>query len=238
VKGMILAAGEGTRLRPITLDRPKPMVPVGGKPLLVHLLTLLRRHGVAEVAINLHYLPDAIRGPLGDGSELGMRVRYSMEPELLGTAGAVRKLADFFDERFVVLYGDVLTDIDLTRMAEFHIARGGALTMAVHRRKDPSACGVVELGEKDRITRFVEKPKLGESASDLCNAGVYIVEPEVVALIPPESPADFGRDVFPAMLARWLAIYAYPMTEYLVDIGTLETYRQVQRDYERGLIRP
>lgn len=237
MKALILAAGEGTRLRPLTLDRPKSMLPIGGVPLLAHQLALLRRYGITQVAVNLHYMPEAISSTLGDGSAHGVHICYSVEPTLLGTAGALRPLASFFRGRFVVLYGDVFTAIDLTRMASHHSTRGGMVTVAVHRRPDPSACGVVELGEDDRIARFVEKPKPGESASDLCNAGVYIVEPGVLALIPPEGPCDFGRDLFPAMLAAGLPVYAYPMVEYLIDIGTRSAYEQAQRDYERGLVR-
>ena len=161
MKAIILAAGEGTRLRPLTRDKPKPMLPLGGQPLIGRLVALLREHGVTDIAVNLHHRPEAIRAYLGDGSSFGVRVTYSYEDTLLGSAGAVKKLEPFFDESFFVLYGDVLTDIDLTALAARHGDCGAALTMALHETDEPSRCGIAEVDGRGIVQRFREKPRAG-----------------------------------------------------------------------------
>ncbi|MCS7260865.1 MAG: nucleotidyltransferase family protein [Anaerolineae bacterium] len=230
MKAMILAAGEGTRLRPLTEQCPKPMLPVAGRPLLEHTLAWLQRYGIREVAINLHHLPEAIRGYFGDGSRFGMRITYSPEEQLLGTAGAVRRLEHFFNETFVVVYGDVLTDLDLAALLRFHREHQGIGTITLYRVNNPTACGLVELDWDGRVVRFIEKPRPEEVFTNLANAGVYILEPEVIAQIPPEGASDFGRDVFPALLERGLTLYGYiiPATTRLIDIGSPEHYRLAQ----------
>lgn len=227
MKAMILAAGEGTRLRPLTERCPKPMLPVAGRPVLEHTLAWLHRYGIREVAVNLHHLPDVIRDHLGDGSRFGVRITYSFEEQLLGTAGAVRRLKDFFNETFIVVYGDVLTDLDLAALWRFHQAHGGVGTVALYRVRNPTACGLVELDWDGRIVRFLEKPRSEEVFTNLANAGVYVLEPEVIAHIPSEGAPDFGRDVFPALLQRGLVLYGYiiPATTRLIDIGSPEHYR-------------
>ena len=158
MKALILAAGEGTRLRPLTLTRPKPMLPIGGIPLLELWLRLLVRHGVRDIAINLHYKPDVVTSYFGDGTRWHVRLTYSFEEQALGTAGAVRRLQSFLDERFFVLYGDVLTDLDLTALAALHERKQAALTAALYRVPRPWECGIVAMDADGRITRFVEKP--------------------------------------------------------------------------------
>jgi mannose-1-phosphate guanylyltransferase/phosphomannomutase len=239
VKALILAAGEGTRLRPLTLERPKPMLPIGRAPLLDHLVRLLARHGVSEIAINLHYKPDAVTTYFGDGSRWGVRLTYSHEERMLGTAGAVRRLQSFLDETFFVLYGDVLTDLDLTALAAFHVAKQAALTAALYRVPRPWDCGIVALDGSGRITRFVEKPPRHAVFSDLANAGVYVVQPEVIEEIPPDTCYDFGHDLFPVLLERGAALYGYPIgdNDYLLDIGSPDKYEQAQRDWAAGRIR-
>lgn len=236
MKALVLAAGQGTRLRPLTLHQPKAMLPIGGKPLIGHIVALLRHHGVTDIAVNLHHCPDAIRAYLGDGRSFGVRTTYSHEKELLGTAGAAKRLEGFLDETFFVYYGDVFTTADLSTLAEVHRARGALATVAVHRVPDPWTKGVVEWDEvSGRIRRFVEKPQRGEEPSDLANAGIYVMEPQVLSYIPPDQFCDFGYDVFPALLDAEMPVYAHPVREYLMDIGSLEKYAQVQKDYERGL---
>ncbi len=239
MKALILAAGEGTRLRPLTRERPKPMLPVGGAPLLEHLLRLLARHGIRDIAINLHYKPDVVTGHFGDGALWGVRLTYSYEEQMLGTAGAVRRLQPFLDEPFFVLYGDVLTDLDLTALAAFHKARGAALTAVLYRVPRPWDCGIVALDEEGRITRFVEKPPREQVFSNLANAGIYVMAPGLIASIPPETFFDFGHDLFPRLLASGAALFGYPIGEndYVLDIGSPEKYEQAQRDWAAGRVR-
>ena len=247
VKALILAAGEGTRLRPLTLERPKPMLPVGGKPLLEHLVAWLRRHGVAEMAINLHHRPEAISDYFGDGHRFGVSITYSYEDQLLGTAGAAKRLQPLFDGTFVVVYGDVFTNLDLSRLIGFHlrIDKPGGLcdnmgivpsslpwaTLSLYRVEDPSACGLVELDGQGRVIRFVEKPPSDQVFTDLASAGVLVLEPGILEHIPPDTFYDFGRDLFPRLLHRGIPLYGCPLRdrEFLIDIGTPASYRQVQR---------
>lgn len=220
-------------MHPLTRTCPKPMLEVGGRPALDYLLDLCRAHGVREVAINLHHCPDVIPAHLGDGSALGMAIHYSREPVLLGSAGALRPLQGFLDRPFFVLYGDVLTNMDLSAMARCHRAHGGLGTIALYRVPDPERCGIVETDAAGRINRFVEKPAPGQVFSDLANAGVYLLEPAVLPHLPAAVPCDFGRDFFPRLLAAGLPLYGYPLRadEYLLDIGTPENYARAQAEW-------
>jgi mannose-1-phosphate guanylyltransferase len=234
-KAVILAAGRGERLRPLTDGLPKPMLPIGGRPLLEHLLALLALAGVREVALNLHHRPEAVRAYLGEGSRLGLRVLYSEEETLLGTAGALRRLEQFLDRTFFVLYGDVLSNLNLRRLADFHRRRGGALTMALHRQKDLGRCGVAEVEAGGRIRRFVEKPK--ESlGSPWAAAGVLVVEPSVLRFIP-EGFSDLGADLFPRLVELNVPIFGYRCCGYFLDIGSPERYQKAQADVAQGLVR-
>ena len=235
MKALILAAGEGTRLRPLTLDKPKPMLPVAGIPLLEHILLWLRKHGVDQVAINLNYRPEAITGYLGDGSRWGVEITYSYEDPILGTAGAAKRLEEYFEDGpFVIVYGDVLTDMDLMRLLRFHHDREAAATMALYQVENPSACGLVGLDGRGRITCFVEKPPPEEVFTDLANAGVLVLEPELLDDIPPGRAYDFGRDLFPHLLEQGVELYGQPIDEdeYLIDIGSLDKYERVQREWK------
>ncbi len=231
MKAMILAAGEGTRLRPLTLERPKPMLPIGGKPLLEHSIELLKQHGITEMAINLHYKPEVVMDYFSHGQRFGVEITYSVEDPILGTAGAVKKLQDYFNDTFLVIYGDLLTNMDITSLVEYHQIKEGMVTVALYRVENPSACGIVELSVEGRIRRFVEKPPPEEVFTDLANAGVYVVESEVLDYIPPETFYDFGQDLFPVMLEKGVPIYGYPIDDYLIDIGTLEKYERAQREW-------
>lgn len=238
MKAMLLAAGEGTRLRPLTLDRPKPMVPIGGRPILEHLVGSTRACGIREMVINLHYCPDAITEYFGDGSAAGVHITYSRERALLGSAGAVKQVGPaYFSETFLVLYGDVLTDIDLRDLVRLHRERGGLATLALYEVEDPSRAGIVQTAADGRVSRFVEKPVAGESAGNLANAGVYVLEPAVLDWIPAGAPCDFGRDVFPALLSAGIPIYAHRLPGYVQDIGSPERYAQAEEDARLGRFR-
>jgi NDP-sugar pyrophosphorylase family protein len=235
MRALLLAAGEGRRLRPLTLDRPKPMLPVGGRPLLEHLVDLLRRHGIHEVAINLHYQPRAIVDYFGDGSRSGVSITYSYEPHLVGSAGAVKQLHWFLgSEPFLVLYGDVLADVSLSELIARHNARRCAGTLVLYEVEDPTRVGIVELDEDERITGFVEKPARGEVRGNLANAGIYLLDPSVIDLIPPDVESDFGRDIFPAALERGFDLRGIRLDGYLLDIGSPERYAQAERDHAAG----
>jgi mannose-1-phosphate guanylyltransferase len=238
-RALVLAAGEGTRLRPITLNTPKAMVPVDGQPLLAHILAWLARHSIREVAINLHHFPEAITDFFGDGSATGMRITYSYESELLGTAGAARRLEGYLrDGPFLVVYGDVLTDLDLGALLEFHHERavaqpGTVATLALYRVPNPTEVGLVGLDGNGRITRFLEKPGRDEVFTDLANAGVLVAEPSVLDQIPDREFSDFGMHVLPKLLAAGAPLYGWPIPDstYLLDIGSSEKYLQAQREW-------
>jgi NDP-sugar pyrophosphorylase family protein len=233
MKAMLLAAGEGARLRPLTEKIPKPMLTLGGRPILESNVRLLAAHGGAEIAINLHHQPQAITEHFGDGSEYGVRIRYSHEPELLGTAGAVKALEHFFDNTFYVLYGDNFTDCDLGRLLALHRGTRSRLTMALFHRENAAASGIAQCAEDGRILKFVEKPRPGEVFSQWVNAGALAVEPGVLAMIPREGASDFGRDIVPALLGAGERVHGYKMTENLVWIDSPEDYRRAREAVER-----
>jgi NDP-sugar pyrophosphorylase family protein len=234
MKAMILAAGPGTRLRPLTDNCPKAMLPVGGRPLLHHAIDLLRSHGVTDVVINLHHLPESVIAYFGNGQAFGVRIFYSREDALLGTAGAVKKAAEHFQEAFLVIYGDLLTDLDLTAMGVHHRNHGSIATLALHAVGNPQECGIVEMDSDGWIRRFVEKPAPQDVFSNLANAGVYVLEPEVLRHVPEGVPCDFGRDVFPSLLRNELKLSGYPVSGYLIDIGSPEKYRRAEADWRHG----
>lgn len=241
MKALILAAGKGTRLGELTHTMPKPMLPVNGTPLLAHTIGWLRAQGVSEIAINLHHAGEVIEGYIGDGSRLGVAITYSYEPELLGTAGAARKLQPFLNERFALVYGDVYTNLDLLNLEAWHVAhmeeapaQGGearvGATLALYQVPNPWECGLVDVDAHGRIVRFVEKPPRDQVFTDLANSGILICEPGVLDLIPPHTVCDFGRDVLPHMLENGLPLFARPIAEgeLVIDIGTPAAYARVQ----------
>ena len=231
---MVLAAGEGTRLRPLTLSLPKPMVPIVGTPLLERTLTWLAGQGVSEAAINLFHRPRAIPDHFGSDFA-GVHLHYFFEDSLRGTAGGVGAAARLFrEEPFFVIYGDNLIHADLRRLADFHNASGGEATISLFHHPNPTAAGIVGLDSDRRVTRFVEKPPAEEVFSDLANAGVYVLNPSVLAAIPADAPSDFGRDVFPALLARDVPLYGTMLGGYLQDTGTPYAYRQANWDMLAG----
>lgn len=231
-KAAILAAGEGTRLRPLTLETPKALLPIGGRPLIAHTINWLQRHSVSRIMVNLHHRGDMIRDFLGDGSHFGVQVEYSYEETLLGTAGALKKMEDFFDSTMFVVYGDVLTNFDLTDMIRYHRQMDSVATLALVVSETPWQVGMVRTNSNGRVTEFVEKPARGTAVGNLANGGVYLLEPGVLRHIPDQTFSDFGHDIFPEMIRSWLPVFGYalPKTAYLIDIGTSEKYAQANRD--------
>lgn len=230
MRAVVMAGGEGTRLRPLTTSTPKPLLPVAGRPILEYALMLLRKHGVTECAVTVQYLAARIRRYIGDGSDLGMTVSYATETTPLGTAGSVLNArVALGGETFVVLSGDAITDIDLTEMAQFHRDSQSLVTVALARKPNPLEFGNVITGHGGRIERFVEKPTWGQVFSDTVNTGIYIMEPEVLDMIPRGKPSDWSRDVFPALMKAEAPMFGYVTDAYWEDVGSLESYLLVQR---------
>lgn len=242
MRAMILAAGKGTRLFPLTGEVPKPMAPVADTPIIRHIFDLLARHGVTDAYVNVHYLADALLRAYGEESQVnGMIVRLVREEELSGTAGGVKRLATVapagkFDETFVVVSGDALTDVDIRDLVAFHKQKGALATIALHRVFDTSEFGVVEADEEDNILGFQEKPDPKEAISTLANTGIYVFEPRALEYIPENTFFDFARDVFPRLLEAGERFIGYQGNFYWSDIGTLEAYRRVQYDVLSGRV--
>ena len=228
---MVLAAGKGTRLFPLTGEIPKPMAPIVGKPIIQHIFELLAETGLDEVHVNVHYLANAILDAYGDTTSVsGTRISMTYEDELMGTAGSVKRIAERFNETFVVIMGDALTDVDVHEVVAFHRERGALATLALMRVADTSQYGVVELDSKQRVMSFQEKPDPIEAISNLANTGVYVLEPEILRYIPDNTFFDFAMDVFPRLLAAGEKLAGYEGSFYWSDIGTLEAYRVAQHD--------
>ena len=226
-----MAAGLGTRLRPLTYEVSKPIVPVVNRPVMEHILELLPRHGFEQAISNLHWFPDSIRERIGDGSAFGIDLTYRYEEELLGTAGGVRNVADFFgDEPFLVMAGDALTDIDLTALREAHERNDGIATLAVKRVANVSEYGVVITGSDGRIQGFQEKPDPAEALSDLASCMIYMLEREIFDYFPDRPVVDFALDVFPALLENDVPFFVHAIDEYWNDVGSLPEYLQGNLD--------
>lgn len=237
---MVLAAGLGTRLRPLTYEMPKPLVPVANRPVMEHILRLLARHGHREAIANISHLPEMIRERFGDGSGLGIELSYSVEEELLGTAGGVRGVAEFLtggeSDSFLVISGDGLTDLDLAAMRAVHEAHGGIATLALKRVSDPGEFGVVITGSDGRIQAFQEKPDAAEALSNLANCGIYMFRREIFDHFPDRDFVDWAMDVFPALLEADVAMYGYEIDAYWNDVGSLEEYLQGNVDALEGAV--
>jgi NDP-sugar pyrophosphorylase family protein len=230
MKAVILAGGEGTRLRPLTLSTPKPVVPVVDRPLLQHQLDLLARAGVREVVFCVAYRPERVQAVFGDGRALGMHIRYAVEDSPLGTGGAVRNALGFLDERTVVLNGDVLADVDLAAIVERHAAERASATILLAPVPNPAAYGLVETDAAGRVLRFLEKPRPEQITTNQINAGIYVLETPVLELMAPGVNLSIERYFFPALLQRGDRVLGPLHRGYWVDIGTPEKYLQVHRD--------
>jgi mannose-1-phosphate guanylyltransferase len=243
VKAIVLAGGEGTRLRPLTYTTPKPLLPIANRPFLEHQLSWLAGHGVGEVVLSLGYRPDAFSGRFESGTFDGVRLRYAVEPEPLGTAGAIRFAADHagddgqgFADRFLVCNGDVLTDLDVSELVRFHEERGAEATIALTRVEDPSAFGVVPTDDDGRVLSFIEKPAPGQAPTDWINAGTYVLEASVLGTIPTGRAVSIERETFPGLLAADGKLYAMASPGYWLDIGTPAKYLQANADVLAGRI--
>ena len=236
MKAVIMAGGEGSRLRPLTSLRPKPMVPIVNQPVMEHIIGLVKHHGIDQVVATLAFMPAVIQDYFGAGEEWGVEIRYAVEESPLGTAGSVKNAAHLLDsdEPFVVISGDALTDIDLTELARFHKEKGAAVTIALKRVSDPLDFGVVITDESGRIERFLEKPTWGQVFSDTINTGIYIVEPWVLDYIPEGVSFDFSADLFPKLMADDHPLYGLAVEGYWCDVGSRESYLEVHRDILNG----
>jgi len=234
MKALFLAGGLGTRLKPITDNLPKPMVPIMDKPLLERNIEKLKRHGVDEILLSTCYKPEIIENYFGDGSKLGVKISYITENEPLGTAGAIRNAAKYIDSTFLVFNADILSDIDITEMVRLHRERGAQATIAVTRVANPSAYGVIEHDEKGFVTAFKEKPKPHETRSNLINAGTYIFEPEILNEIPAGRAVSVERETYPLLLEKGYRIAIYDRCSYWLDLGTPEKYLKAHKDILRG----
>lgn len=231
MRAIVLVGGEGTRLRPLTFSVPKQMLPVAGLPMIERVLSQLARHGVDEAVLSLGYLPDAFVRAYPDGMAAGVHLSYAVEPEPLDTAGAIGFAAGSagIDETFVVLNGDVLTDMDLGALVAFHAQRRAEASIALHPVEDPSAFGVVPTDAQGRVEAFVEKPPRGEAPTNLVNAGMYVLEPSVLDRIAPDRRVSIEREVFPAMVADG-SLFARPDPAYWIDTGTPAAFMEAQFD--------
>lgn len=232
-----MAGGEGTRLRPMTANQPKPLLPVINRPIMEHVLRLLKRHGFTETVVTVQFLAALIRNYFGDGEELGMSLHYATEEMPLGTAGSVKNAQDALrDERFLVISGDALTDIDLSDMVRFHKKNGAMVTIGLKRVPNPLEFGIIIVDEEGRIQRFLEKPTWGQVFSDTVNTGIYVMEPEVLDHFPPGQSVDWSSDVFPKLLQEGAPLYGYIADGYWEDVGTHESYLKAQADMLSGKI--
>lgn len=236
MKAMIMAAGIGTRLRPLTYSVPKPMMPLANRPVLEYTLQLLKKHNITEVTINLYTAPEMITGYFGDGSSLGMKINYSVEKELMGTAGGVKKVEDFFGETFLVMSGDGLTDINLTEVIEFHRQKKALGTMVLKEVDTRFEYGVTMVDNENRIEKFVEKPNWGDVFCNTVNTGIYVFQKEIFNFMPANKFYDFGHDLWPLLLEKGEKIFGYLREEYWCDIGNLNEYKKAQQSILEGKV--
>ncbi len=237
MKAVVMAGGEGSRLRPLTLGRPKPMVPLVNKPVIGHILSLLKQHGITEVVVTVQYMADMIQRYFGDGHGMGMRLYYSVEDTPLGTAGSVKNAQAFLDEPFIVISGDALTDIDLGKVIAFHQQKRAKITITLFHVPDPLEYGVVITDANGRIQRFLEKPGWSEVISDTVNTGIYVIEPEVLDYFEANKVFDFSQNLFPLMMEKGDPLYGYVADGYWCDVGNLQEYLRASGDILEGRVK-
>lgn len=237
MQALILAGGKGTRLRPLTVYTPKPVVPICNRPFLLYQVDTLRRAGITDITLSLSYQPHKIEQQLGDGRDYGVRIKYTTEPQPMGTAGAYKFAEELIREPTVVFNGDILTDIDLEAVLQQHKERNATATIVLTPVENPSAYGLVETDEEGRVLRFLEKPKADEIRVNTINAGTYVLEPSVLDLIPAGESYSFEYNLFPDLLARGEKFFAHiPQAGYWIDIGTPQRYLQVHHDLLAGRV--
>lgn len=232
-KAVILVGGEATRLHPLTCNTPKTMIPVLNRPFFEHIVGYLKEHNIIDIVLAVGKSPGQIGDYFGDGSRLGVRLTYSTEDSPLGTAGAVKNAERFLDDSFVVLNGDIFTDIDLGVMIRLHRKNKATASLALTAVEDPTIYGVVETDSEHRVKRFIEKPSPGKVNTNMINAGIYILEPDILSYIAANAYSMFERDVFPPLLEKGLVVYGYPFQDYWIDIGTPDKYVKLQHDLLR-----
>ena len=237
MKAVIMAGGKGTRLQPLTSNQPKPMIPIVNTPCMEHIVRLLKRYDFEDILVTLEFMPEVIREYFGDGSEWGVKIDYSVEEEPLGTAGSVKYVEDRLTERFVVVSGDALTDVDLEKAVALHEERGAEVTLVLKKVDDPSEFGIVVVEDNGRVSDFLEKPDEDEVFSYTANTGIYIVEPDALRDVPEDQEYDWSKEQFPKMLEEGRPIYGYVMEGYWEDIGNIEQYMGAQRDVLDGKVR-
>jgi mannose-1-phosphate guanylyltransferase / phosphomannomutase len=230
MKAIVMAGGEGTRLRPLTSNQPKPMVPVAGKPCMEHIVELLHRHRFDDIIVTLAFMPQAIRGYFGAGEAHGVRIRYSVEESPAGTAGSVKLAEEALDEPFLVISGDALCDIDLTDLVTFHRKHDALVTVALKSVDNPLEFGIVVTDPDGRIERFLEKPSWAQVFTDTINTGIYVIQPEALRHVPTDRPYDFAKELFPSLLEKGRSLYGYVAEGYWQDIGNLDQFRQANFD--------
>ncbi len=236
MKAVIMAGGFGTRIHPLTINMPKPMIPLFNRPMMLHIMELLKKHGITELVLLLYHQPEVIKNYFGDGSEFGVKISYVTPLEDYGTAGAVKQAAKYLDERFLIISGDLLTDIDLSQALDFHEKKKAEATIVLTSVKDPLQFGVVITDKKGRITKFLEKPGWGEVFSDTINTGIYVLEPEVLQRLPEKENRDWSKDVFPAMLKEDAALFGCTLEGYWQDVGNTDAYLEACRDVFAGKV--
>ncbi len=234
MKAVILVGGKATRLLPLTCNIPKAMMPVLNTPFLEHVIRHLARHQIKDIILTQGHLAQPIEDYLGDGSQFGIKLSYVVEDTPLGTAGAVKNTERYLDETFLALNGDIFTDLDITAMIGFHRERKAKATIATTAVDDPTSYGLIETDAQGRITRFLEKPSRSEVTTNMINAGTYVLEPDVLAQIPPQTEVSIERETFPQLLAQGEPVYAYSSSAYWLDMGTPEKYLQLHRDLLSG----
>ncbi len=234
MKAVILVGGFGTRLKPLSINTPKAMMPVINVPFLEYVIRHLVQHNIRYIVLAMSHLAKPIEDYLGDGSRFGVNLTYTIEDTALGTAGAVKNAEKYLDEAFFILNGDIFTDLDLTAMMTFHLQRKAVATLALTPVDDPTHYGLIDTDTQNRVVRFLEKPSWEQVTTNMINAGTYILQPEVLAGIPPQEKFSFERQVFPSMLKQGAPIYAYPSSHYWIDIGTPRKYHQLNRDLLDG----
>ena len=237
MKAVVMAGGEGSRLRPLTIGRPKPMVPIVNVPVMEHILSLLRRHGVTEVVVTLQYLANVIQEYFGDGSDFGMRIHYTVEETPLGTAGSVKNAEELLDEPFLVISGDALTDFDLMQVVDYHRQKSSMATLTLYRVPNPLEYGVVIIDKEGKVLRFLEKPSWGEVFSDTVNTGIYVLNPEIFKYVPAGRMVDWSSDVFPKLLQNGDPMFGFIAEGYWCDVGNLQEYVRANADMLHGLVK-
>ena len=236
MKAVILVGGEATRLRPLTCNTPKIMIPVLNRPFFEHLIGYLKKHNVVDIILAVGKSPEQIQDYFGDGAKLGARLTYSIENLPLGTAGAVKNAERFLDDSFIVLNGDIFTDIDLSAMVRLHRRNKAVASLALTPVENPTIYGVVETDSEGRVKRFIEKPSRDKVTSNMINAGIYILEPDILSCVTPNTFSMFERDVFPPLLEKGQAMYGYPFQDYWMDIGTPDKYLKLHYDLLRRYV--